>query len=185
MNEIRSIEDKARDYILHGLYFNLYGFFKYLPSPIGDLIRGLLTRPFMKKMGKVRMYEGVTVWYPYRIEIGDNVTLNEWVYINGLGGLKIGNGVRIAHRATILSTYHIVEDTERFMHTQGQVGAMTVIEDDVLIGCNSTILMGVTIGRGAIIGAGAVVTKDVDSYAVVAGVPARKIRDRRAEIIIE
>ena len=88
----------------------------------------------------------------------------------------MGNVDTIAHRATILSTYHQIDVP---MYTQRQVGARTIIHDDVLVGANSTILMGVTIEQGAIIGAGAVVTKDVAPYSVVAGVPARKIRDRK------
>ena len=98
------------DYGIHGMYFFIYGFFKYFPSPVGDIFRKLISKPFIKKMGKVRIYEGVTLWYPYRIEIGSHVTINEWCYINGYGTVKIGDNVRIGNRTTILSSDHSWEE---------------------------------------------------------------------------
>lgn len=164
-----------KDYLLHGLYFTVYGFVKYLPSPIGDWLRLLLTHPFATKLGKVRIYEGVTFWYPYRIHIGDDVTLNEWVYLSGFGGLRIGNHVRIGHRTSIITSDHRYEDMSVPIHQQGLISGEVVIEDDVWIGCNATILKNVRIGRGAIIAAGAVVTRDVPSNTIFGGVPAKQI----------
>lgn len=169
---------RLTDYIVLGLYFSIYGFVKYLPSPIGDFLRYWFSRPFLKSLGKIRIYEGVTLWYPYRIKIGNNVTLNEWVYIDGFGNVTIGNGVRIAHRATILSSDHRYADPDVFIYLQGIVKKETVIEDDVWIGCNAVVLPGVRIGKGAIIAASAVVTKDVEPFAMMAGVPARLIGRR-------
>lgn len=166
------------DYILHGIYFSIYGIVKYFPSPIGDVFRYLITKPFIKKMKRVRIYEGVTFWYPYRIEMGRHVTLNEWVYLNGFGGIQIGNGVRIGHRTSILSSDHNFTDVDSYIYQQGVTPLETRIEDDVYIGCNVTILGGVIIGKGAVVAAGAVVTSHVGEYEIVAGVPAKKIRDR-------
>jgi acetyltransferase-like isoleucine patch superfamily enzyme len=163
------------DYLIHGIYFSLYGLFKYFPSPLGDVIRYCITKPFVKQMKRVRIYEGVTLWYPYRIQIGDNVTLNEWVYINGFGCVEIGDGVRIGHRSSIISSDHLSGDLASPIYQQGLVTGKTIIGAGVWIGCNATILKGVTIGPGAIVAAGAVVTKDVESNTIVAGVPARKI----------
>lgn len=94
---------KYFDCIIMGIYCLLYGIGKCFPSPLGDLFRYAISKLFIMHMGKVRIYEGVTLRYPYRISIGSNVTLNECVYIDGFGGVKIGNGVRIEHRVTILS----------------------------------------------------------------------------------
>jgi len=74
------------------------------PSPIGDWLRFLTVRPFLPSCGSWRIYEGVTFWYPYRIKIGKNVTLNEWVYLSGFGGLTIGNDVRIGHRVSVVTS---------------------------------------------------------------------------------
>lgn len=162
------------DYIIHGVYFTLYGIVKYIPSPIGDVLRYLISKPFMKKMGKVRIYEGTTLWYPYRIKLGDNVTLNEWVYISGYSSVTIGNAVRIGSRTTILSSDHEFKDRDRKIYKQGiNTRGGVQIENDVFIGTGVIILDGVVIGTHSVIGAGSVVTKDVPPYSVVAGNPAK------------
>jgi acetyltransferase-like isoleucine patch superfamily enzyme len=165
----------TRDYFVHGLYVPLYGLVKYLPPPIGSWLRRLVTRPFAASMGNVRIYEGVTFWYPYRIRIGHSVTLNEWVYLSGFGELTIGDNVRIGHRTSVITSDHVYDDVTAPIHEQGLVAGQVVIEDNAWIGCNVTILKGVTIGCGAVVAAGSVVTKSVTPYAIVAGVPARQI----------
>jgi acetyltransferase-like isoleucine patch superfamily enzyme len=169
---------RLTDYLVMGVFSCCYGLVKYFPSPVGDWLRYVVAKPFVGKMGKVRLYEGVTLWYPYRIFIGHNVTLNEWVYIDGFGGVEIGNCVRIAHRATILSSDHRYEDTTSPIYQQGIRAAKTIIGNGVWIGANTIIMPGVHIGRGAIIAAGAVVTKDVPIFAIVGGVPAKIISSR-------
>lgn len=80
---------------------------------------------------------------------------------------------------TILTHTHRIDRTDIPMGQQGSMVCEVVIGDDVWIGMRSIILPGVRIGSGAVIGAGAVVTKDVPNYAVVGGVPARVIRYRK------
>jgi len=167
-----------KDYLLHGIFIFTYGWVKYIPSPLGDWLRLLLARLFLCSCGKLRVYEGVTFWYPYRIKIGNDVTLNEWVYLSGFGGLTIGNHVRIGHRVSIVTSNHMHLDIDTPTFRQGLVASPVVVEDNVWIGCNATILKGVQIGRGAIIAAGAVVTKNVTPFAIVGGVPARVISSR-------
>lgn len=87
--------------------------------------------------------------------------------------MKIGNGVRISHRVTILSSDHVYINKEIQIHKQGLVSKETIIGDGVWIGCNACILKGVHIGNGSIIAAGAVVTKDVEPNTIVGAVPAR------------
>ncbi len=175
----KSISDVTiGDYLIHGVYFLCYGFVKYLPSPIGDWLRHLVIKPFIQSMRKVRIYEGVTLWYPYRIRIGTDVTLNEWVYVSGYGEVVIGNGVRIGHRTSILSSDHVIDDPTTPIHKQGLVGGKVTIGNDVYIGCNATIMRGVSIGEGAVIAAGAVVTSAVAPYTIVGGVPAKVLGTR-------
>lgn len=164
-----------KDYLLHAVFIFSYGWVKYIPSPIGDWLRLFLVRPILSSCGKLRIYEGVTFWYPYRIHIGNDVTLNEWVYLSGFGGLRIGNHVRIGHRTSIITSDHRYDDMSVPIHQQGLISGEVVIEDDVWIGCNVTILKGVIIGQGAIVAAGAVVTRDVPANAIVGGVPAKQI----------
>lgn len=166
------------DYVYHGIYLTIYGLFKYIPSPIGDFFRKIIFKILLKKCAKARIYEGVTIWYPYRVKIGKNVTVNEFVYISGYGGVCIGNNVSIGHRTSIISSDHVIADKNKTIKQQGIVGKMTVIGNDVFIGCNVTILMGVSIGEGSVIGAGSVVTKDIPPYTVFAGNPAKEIKKR-------
>lgn len=87
--------------------------------------------------------------------------------------ITIGRGVTITQDTTILT--HFLDPTQKErMYRLGKV----VIEDDVFIGCNTVICNAVTIGKGAIIGAGSIVTKDIPPYQVWAGNPARYIKDR-------
>ncbi|HPL95325.1 MAG TPA: acyltransferase [bacterium] len=167
-----------KDYFRHGIFFNLYGLFKYLPSPLGDVLRYLIIKIFIKEIGRVRIYEGVTFWYPERIKIGDKVTLNEWVYLNGYGGLTIEDGVRIGERTSIITSDHTFEKKDIPIYQQAIIGSQVIIEKNVWIGCHVVILKGIRIGEGAVIAAGAVVTKDVPSFSVVAGVPAKIIKQR-------
>jgi acetyltransferase-like isoleucine patch superfamily enzyme len=167
-----------KDYILHGIFFSLYGWVKYIPSPLGDVLRFIFVKPFIRHMGKVRIREGVTFWYPYRIHLADNITLNELVYLSGYGTLLIENGVRIGHRTSIITSDHRFDNREIPIRHQGIEPGKVHIESDVLIGCNVTILKDVTIGKGAVIAAGSVVTENVPRYAIMAGVPAKKIAER-------
>jgi len=174
-----SIQDYTyRDYFIHGTFFLFYGLVKYLPSPLGDILRYIIVKPFIKKIGKVRIYEGVTFWFPYRIKIGNHVTLNEWVYLSGFGEIEIDDNVRIGHRTSIITSDHVRPSRKTPIFKQGIIAGKVKIKKDVLVGCNVTILKGVTIGRGAIIAAGAVVDKDVPPYEIFGGVPAKKISQR-------
>lgn len=117
--------------------------------------------------------------YQGSITIGNHCSLNPFcLLLSGEGNITIGDDVRIAGHATIVASEHIFDDRKMPIRKQGVKSEGIVIHDDVWIGTHVTILDGVTIGQGAIIGAGAVVTKSVEPYAVMAGVPARKIKQR-------
>ncbi len=116
--------------------------------------------------------------YGGSIDIGDHCSVNPYSVLYGDGGLKIGNGVRIAAHCVIVSANHRFDDLSRFIYLQGQDPKRVVIEDDVWIGAGARILHGVTIRKGTVVAAGAVVTKSTEGYSIVAGVPARKISTR-------
>ena len=90
----------------------------------------------------------------------------------------IGENVLIAANCTLITRSHIYSDLEIPIKNQGYNDDSIVIEDDVWIGTNSIILKGVKIGKGAIIAANSVVNKDVESYAIVGGSPAKLIKKR-------
>jgi acetyltransferase-like isoleucine patch superfamily enzyme len=114
-----------------------------------------------------------------QLEIGNYVSLNRNVMINAdCGGkISIGNDVLIAPNVTIRASNHAFSDKTRPMREQGHLPGTITIEDNVWIGSNAVILPGVRIKTGAIVAAGAVVTKDVEAYTLVGGVPAVKIKD--------
>ena len=111
------------------------------------------------------------------IKFGDEVFVGFGVVLNILDSLSLGNHVLIAPGCFITDHHHKRGAHDRIA-AQGCESAPIIIEDDVWLGANAVVLPGVRIGRGAIIGAGAVVTHNVEPMAIVAGVPARQIGRR-------
>lgn len=169
---------KLKSLLITSLYFNIYFFVKYLPPPIGNFLRWIVTYPFMKCMKRCRIMEGVTIWYPENIAISDDVSLNENVYLSGFGGIEIGSFTRIGTNTTIISSDHGFANTRLLIKDQELLGKKIIIGKNVWIGANVTILKGVNIGDNSIIAAGAVITKDIPSNVIAGGVPARILKNR-------
>jgi galactoside O-acetyltransferase len=117
------------------------------------------------------------------IRIGANSFFNRDVYINAdIGGqIIIGGNCLIGPKVVMRTANHRFELKDVNIREQGHQIGDIVIEDDCWIGANAVILGGVHIGRGAIIGAGAVVTKDIPSMAIAVGVPAKVLKYRGAQ----
>ena len=96
----------------------------------------------------------------------------------GDGTIIIGDNVIFGPHVSVLSENHNYSDISQPIREQGETRYKTIIENDVWIGAGATILSGVKIGKGSIIASGAIVTKDVNDYSIVAGVPAKKIKER-------
>jgi acetyltransferase-like isoleucine patch superfamily enzyme len=101
--------------------------------------------------------------------------------LRGQGGIAIGDDVYLAPLVQLLAVNHIYHDTSRPISHQGITAQGIVVEDGAWIGGGAIVLDNVRIGRNAVVGAGAVVTRDVPAYSVVVGNPARVVRDLRAE----
>jgi len=112
-----------------------------------------------------------------RVTIGDYTFLGRRVEIDASTSVSIGNHVLVAPGVFVTDHAHRIAAEAR-IGDQGCVAGPVVVEDDAWLGAQSVILPGVRIGRGAVVGAGAVVTHDVPPGAVVAGVPARVLRQR-------
>ena len=110
------------------------------------------------------------------IRIGRGTFIGESVVIRGQGGVAIGDYVLIAPQAKILAVNHNFADVTRPVIDQGITGRGIVIEDGAWIGAGATVVDGVRIGKGSVIGANAVVTKDVPPHCLAVGSPARVIR---------
>ena len=111
------------------------------------------------------------------ISIGENSLIGEYSVIRGQGGVSIGDRVFTSPFSQIIAVNHIFDDPEVSFVDQGITAEGIIIEDDVWIGASAIITDGVRIGKGSVIAAGAVVTKDVPPHTVVAGVPAKPIKD--------
>ncbi len=141
--------------------------------------RAAIWRLVAKKIGrKVYIFPGVRLLSPGNISIGNCCCINHGTDIGGSGGVTIGNYVLIGNNCQILSANHKYSRWDIPISYQWIEETPIVIEDDVWLGANVTVLPGVRIGRGAIIGAGAVVTNDVEPFAIVGGIPARFIKYR-------
>ncbi len=114
---------------------------------------------------------------PERITIGKHCTIGDSAFLDGRSGLTIGNSVNLGSHVTIYTRQHDV-DSRDFAET----GAPVMVGDYAWISSHSIVLPGVAIGEGAVIAAGAVVSKDVEPYTVVGGNPARYIRDRSRDL---
>lgn len=135
-------------------------------------VRYFYWKLLLNKLGSnVKFYGRIKVLRPDNIFIGDNCTFNEYVLLNARDNIYIGDNVTISSGVTI-HTAGLICQSYRKTHFSKKVS----IEDGVWVGSNATILPGVTIGVNSIIGAGAVVVKDVPPSSVVVGVPARIIK---------
>lgn len=112
------------------------------------------------------------------IRIGTNSLVGDFCNLFGQGNLTIGDNVMIAAGIRIVPNQHTFDDPVIPIGDQPCRSRGIIIEDGVWIGVNACILDGVTIGSGAVVGAGSVVTKDIPKYAVAAGVPAKVIKYR-------
>jgi acetyltransferase-like isoleucine patch superfamily enzyme len=113
------------------------------------------------------------------VELGADASVNAFAVLDGgRKGIVIGAGTRIASHASIYAFDHGMAAGAP-VRDQHVTSRGVQIGEDVWIGAHACITDGVSIGAHAVVGAGAVVTRDVDPYAIVAGVPARRIGDRR------
>ena len=140
----------------------------HTPGEIREIFKKLTGRP---------VDEGLTVFPPFFTDCGKNLFIGKNVFINSgckvqdQGGLYIGDGALIGHNV-VLATLNHHKDPDR----RGDlIPAPTHIGKNVWVGSNAAILPGVTIGDGAIVAAGAVVTKDVPARMIAGGVPAKII----------
>jgi acetyltransferase-like isoleucine patch superfamily enzyme len=128
---------------------------------------------------KVEMGKGAHIlsgaWLTCRgnLSIGMNTVINQRCHLDNRGGIRIAENVSISPEVHLITAAHDIHCKE-FTGFEEQIS----IEGWVFIGSRATILPGVTIGRGAVVAAGAVVTKNVRPNAIVAGVPARQIGER-------
>jgi len=119
------------------------------------------------------IHMGAVFYDPKNIKIGKDSIIGEGAVLDGRDKLIIGDHVDIASEVMIYNAEHDVQNAD--FHA---IRAPVIIEDYVFIGPRAIILPGVRIKKGAVVGAGAVVTKDVEEFTIVGGVPAKPIKER-------
>ena len=172
----------------------------WIPTVFGMGIRLVLWRPLFAACGKVRFGNGIAVQgcrnmhladgvrigkgcHLYAengsLEMGQDTALSPGVTVDASNGLiRMGKQVAVGPGTVIRAANHRFDRLDIPIMQQGHVHGTITIDDDVWIAANCTITPDVHIGHGAIIGAGAVVTRDVEPYAIMGGVPARLIGRR-------
>ncbi len=177
-----------------------------IPGRIGRLWRAIYWRMRMRRLGpKPSIGPGFRVLGAENISVGrqlystghavlsaekgkllihDGVALNNNVHINAsLGGdIEIGSHVMVGPNSVLRASDHVFDDANVPIQFQGHTGGRIVLEEDVWLGANVVVVSGVRIGKGSVVAAGAVVTKDVEPGSVVGGVPARLIKMRSEAI---
>ena len=143
----------------------------YIPS---HLIRNFFYQLCGIEMGKgSTIHMGARFYQPNNIKLGEGSIIGDHVFLDGRANLKIGSHVDIASQVMIYNSEHNLDS--QTMKTKEEP---VTIGDYCFIGPRAIIMPGVTLGKGAVVAGGAVVTKDVPPGVIVGGVPAKKIKDR-------
>jgi putative colanic acid biosynthesis acetyltransferase WcaF len=153
--------------------------FSFPRHKIFNVIKSNYLRLQGAKIGKsITYYPGIRINPCRRLKLGDHVDLAWGVIITTGGNVEIGDRTLIGYRTIISSANHVIPDGKGHIFGAGHDRKKVVIKNDVWVGGNCTIVAGVTIGEGAVVGAGSLVTKDVKPYTIVGGVPAKFLRER-------
>jgi len=189
-----------------------FWFINHIPGPIGIKMRTFVYGMAFKQMGRNCLIDyGVRIDGPENISIADYVWIDRYVslyarfgsisigrrvhiatysLISGGGGVYIGDYVGISHGVKIYSHSEAPRDGKRMSgpmmldEFEGQIIKPVVIEKDAFLGSNAVILPGVTIGEGAVVAANSLITRNVDPYDIVMGVPAKCV-GKRGKVVVD
>lgn len=129
---------------------------------------------------KVRLDRGIRILSANnaRIEIGEGTKIGLYTVLNGGDSIKIGKKVLISGFVYLQTSMHGFKDKSKGVQDQGYDHAPVVLGDDVWLGTHVVVMPGCVLGKGAVSGSNAVITKSVDEYTVVAGIPAKPLKER-------
>ncbi len=140
---------------------------------LGVKFRRMLAKKIFRKCGKnFKAFHYVKLSYGYNLEVGDNVIIHRHVLLDDRGGIRIGDGASVSDFANIYSHSHDVVDGRKI------ATPVTIIGDGVRITYHATVMSGVHMAEGTMLGSFGVATRDTDPHSVYAGIPAKKIKDK-------
>jgi putative colanic acid biosynthesis acetyltransferase WcaF len=163
-------KNKAGRLLWNGVYVLLFR-----PSPV--ILTGWrrwLLIIFGAKLGKTWVHPKARIWAPWTLVIGDDVYIDREVNLYSTFGIEIGDRVIVSAGTVLCTPSHDYQVPDYPL-----IGSPIKIDDDCWISAEAFILPGVHIGKGAVVGARALVSKDVEPWTVVAGNPARPVKPRR------
>jgi len=144
-----------------------------------NIVKSNFLRLLSAKIGKnITYYPGIKISPGTHLTLGNHVDLAWGVLITTAGGVEIGDRTLIGYNTMIFSANHVIPPGIDKIFYAGHEKKKVTIANDVWIGAGCIILPGVNIGEGAIVAAGSIVTKNVEPFSMVAGVPARLIKNR-------
>jgi len=149
-------------------------------SSIGIRLRRSYYKKRLREVGEgLTIFSNVIIDSPDRIKMGKNVHINHGCIIDASDGeIEIGDNVLIGPYCVLRAANHVFSNPNIPIIEQEHEPGKIIVEDDVWIGAHVTVVPNVKIGRGSVIGAGAVVTKDIAPFSIAVGVPAKKIGNR-------
>lgn len=157
----------------------LMRWFRWSEGFLGFGIRYLCVRRLAKSCGhKVLIFPACMLHWLENTEIGENVSIHDFCYIDAVAGVTIGDNVRIAHNCSLISGQHRYDQPGKTIFASDYSSAPIHIEDDVWLGTGVVILQNVRVGHGSVIAANSVVTKNVEPYSIMGGVPAKLLKKR-------
>lgn len=169
-------------------YYFAEGLKRYLSVKVGLLPSHVLRRWIYRHVFLMPMEEDVVIyarteiWDPHKVKMGRGSLVSDRTFLDGRFGIDIGSNVNMGLGVRIFTNQHDVNSPT--FATEGKYGKV-VVGDRVWISANAIILPKVTIGEGAVIAAGSVVTKDVEAFSIYGGIPAKKIGTRNKELTYE
>lgn len=175
---------QARSKIANRFYNWWLDFELFLIHLVSSSIPLHSVRNFVFKLAGVKIGSGTTIhmgarfFEPRGVIIGEDSKIGQGAFLDGRANLVIGNHVDLASQVLIYNSEHDL-NSEEFKAIDGEVE----IGDYVFVGPRAIILPGVKIGKGAVVAAGAVVTKDVENFKIVGGVPAVVIGERKNKML--
>ena len=170
MESLKSIMKNLLKRYFNAILWLILAFAAYIPL---QFLRNFILKILGMKINKAILYGTFHIRKPSKISIDEGTVIGHGVTLDGRNGITIGKNVNFSSEVMIWTMQHDYNDP-----SFGAAGGPVVIHDYAWISVRAIILPNVTIGEGAVVAAGAVVTKDVEPYTIVGGVPAKKIGER-------